>query len=81
MPKLISRLLRLIAGSALFGLTLFGTAGRIDWPGAWTLLIFFFLFLLFVLVWQKAIEPRMNANRRELGRETGPQSVDMLQAA
>lgn len=51
MPKLISRLLRLTVGAALFGLTLFGTAGRLDWPGAWAFVIFFFFFLFFVLVW------------------------------
>ncbi len=59
MPKFISRFLRLVAGTALFWLTLFGTAGRLDWPGTWALTIFFFLFLLFVLVWGTRNAPEL----------------------
>lgn len=59
MPKLISRLPRLTVGTSLFALTLFGTAGRLDWPGAWALVIFFFLFLFFVLVWGTRNAPEL----------------------
>jgi protein-S-isoprenylcysteine O-methyltransferase Ste14 len=59
MPKLFSRLLRLTASTAFFGLTLFGTAGRFDWPGAWALIVFFFLFLFFVLVWGTPNAPEL----------------------
>jgi protein-S-isoprenylcysteine O-methyltransferase Ste14 len=59
MPKFIRRLLRLIAGTSLFWLTMFGAAGRLDWPGAWALIVFFFLFLFFVLVWGTRNAPEL----------------------
>jgi len=49
--KLLKRAFRLISGVAVFGLTIFGIAGRIDWLGAWALTAFFFFFLAFVLLW------------------------------
>jgi protein-S-isoprenylcysteine O-methyltransferase Ste14 len=57
--KLVQRIFRLVLGTFLFALVLFGSAGRINWPGAWAFVAVFLLFLAFVLAWGTRNAPEL----------------------
>ena len=65
--KLPQRIVRLLAGTAILCLILFGTAGRVNWLGAWAFVALFFLFLLFALVWGTRNAPELLDERAKPG--------------
>ncbi|MBZ5533595.1 MAG: hypothetical protein LAO20_19370 [Acidobacteriia bacterium] len=66
--KLPQRFVRLLAGTAILCLILFGTAGRLSWLGAWAFVAMFLLFLSFVLVWGTRNAPELLDERAKPGK-------------
>jgi protein-S-isoprenylcysteine O-methyltransferase Ste14 len=64
--KFLRRLVRIAFGTALFSLILFGTAGRFNWPGAWTFAGIFSFFLVLVLVWGTRNAPELLDERSKV---------------
>ena len=67
---LLFRLIQVLGFLLLLGLMLFGSAGRIDWPGAWVFIILYLAFVVFFYLWFSHSDPDLIQERSQVAENT-----------